>query len=176
MEPWGYPNTGASTVRSLYVSTFEKEEFMYRWIHPVLSKTMVWRTRWFAALSKIQPPLLLQRISLSVNPFFFALSLLLHHFFSFNGHGTAPQTTRSLYDDLKRRTQGNTTLLTILSIFVLSWLTLAFCITASFFLSRSNGMATDIGSLAPGMDGHAVRLGIGCKGIRKTAGTLLFFY
>jgi hypothetical protein len=31
-------------------------------------------------------------------------------------------------------------------------------------------MATDIGSLAPGMDGHVVGLGIGRKELRKTWG------
>jgi hypothetical protein len=36
---------------------------------------------------------------------------------------------------------------------------LQFC---SFFLSWSNGMTADIGSLAAGLDGHVVRLGIWC--------------
>jgi hypothetical protein len=36
------------------------------------------------------------------------------------------------------------------------------------FLSRSSKMATDIRSLAPGLDGHVVRLVIGRKGLRKT--------
>ncbi|SAM05185.1 hypothetical protein [Absidia glauca] len=72
--------------------------------------------------------------------------------------------TRTLCNYLKRRTQGNPLLLTILSIFVLLWLTFAFCINAPFLPSRSNGMATDIGSLAPGLDGLVLRLGIGLKG------------
>jgi hypothetical protein len=39
------------------------------------------------------------------------------------------------------------------------------------FLSRLNKMATDIGSLAAGLDGHMVRLGIGRKGLRRQGGT-----
>jgi hypothetical protein len=46
-------------------------------------------------------------------------------------------------------------------------LSLTFIITLPF-LSRSNEMATDIGSLAPGMDGHAVRLGI-TKNLEKSS-------
>jgi hypothetical protein len=42
----------------------------------------------------------------------------------------------------------------------------------SFFLRRSNKLATDIDSLAPGLDRHVVRLGIGRKGIRKSGETL----
>jgi hypothetical protein len=61
-------------------------------------------------------------------------SLLLHHFFLYIDIGNVPRTTRSLYNDLKRRTQGSSLLLTILSIFVLPWLTFTFCITAPFFL------------------------------------------
>jgi hypothetical protein len=45
----------------------------------------------------------------------------------------------------------------------------------SFFLGESVGMATDIGSLAPGMGGHVFRLGIGRKGLRRTKEVLSFF-
>jgi hypothetical protein len=34
-------------------------------------------------------------------------------------------------------------------------------VIALLFLSRFNRLATDLGSVAPGMDGHVVRLGIG---------------
>jgi hypothetical protein len=58
-----------------------------------------------------------------------------------------------------------------LSIFVSPRLTFAFCIIAPFFHMRSNGMATDIASLTPGLDAHGLRSGIGRKGLRKTWGT-----
>jgi hypothetical protein len=45
---------------------------------------------------------------------------------------------------------------------------------APFFLGRSNGMATDIGSLAPGRDGHELGLGIELK-ITKNRENLTFF-
>jgi hypothetical protein len=35
-------------------------------------------------------------------------------------------------------------------------------------------MATDIGSLAPGLDGHVVRLGINARGYEKHGGRQLF--
>jgi hypothetical protein len=76
--------------------------------------------------------------------------------------GTASRATHFLFKDPKRRTQGDPLLLTILSIFALPWLTFVFQISASFFfLGRSNGKATDISFLAPGLDGHTLRLGIG---------------
>jgi hypothetical protein len=50
----------------------------------------------------------------------------------------------------------------------LARLTFALCIIASFILSRSKGMTTDIGSLAPELDVHVVRLEIGRKGLRQT--------
>jgi hypothetical protein len=37
----------------------------------------------------------------------------------------------------------------------------------SFFFRGSNGVTTGIGSLAAGMVGHVVKLGIGQKGLRK---------
>jgi hypothetical protein len=46
-------------------------------------------------------------------------------------------------------------------------LTFAVFIIAAFFPSGSNGIATDIGSLAPGLEGHVLRLGIGFKGLQK---------
>jgi hypothetical protein len=78
--------------------------------------------------------------------------------------------TRPLYDDLERRMQGNYPLLTILSTFVFPWLTFTFLLHCSFFVSKLNGMATEIGSLVAGLDGHGLRLGIGRKGLRKTWG------
>jgi hypothetical protein len=50
----------------------------------------------------------------------------------------------------------------------LTLLTLTSSIITLLFLSRSTEMATDIGSLAVGLDAHVVRLGIGRKGLRKT--------
>jgi hypothetical protein len=98
-------------------------------------------------------------------------SLLLHHIFSFNWH-----YRRTTYDlhfiyELERRAQGNSLLLSALSIFVLPWLTFTFCIIAPSFLSRSNGLATDIGSLEPGLDAHVPRLGIGTDFLDTTSDT-----
>jgi hypothetical protein len=45
-----------------------------------------------------------------------------------------------------------------------------------FFLSRSLGMASDIGSLAAGLDGHDLRLRIGLKGLRKNGKLAIFFF
>jgi hypothetical protein len=100
---------------------------------------------------------------------FFASSLLLRLFF-FIEIGIAQTTTRPLYNDLQWRMQGSSLPLTVLSIFVLPWLTFTFCTIVAFFLKRSNGMAMDIGSLALGHNGHLIRLGIGLKGLRKTRG------
>jgi hypothetical protein len=47
--------------------------------------------------------------------------------------------------------------------------TLTSFIITLLFLTRFNRMATDIGSLAPGLDGHVVRSGIGREGLRKTS-------
>jgi hypothetical protein len=99
---------------------------------------------------------------------FFASSLLHHHFFRSVDIGTTSWTTRPLYQNLERRTQGDSYFLAILSIFVLPWPPFTFCIFASHFLNRLNGKATYIGSLAPGLDGLVHRLGIGTKGSRKT--------
>jgi hypothetical protein len=41
--------------------------------------------------------------------------------------GTTSRTIHPLYNDLKRQRQGRSLILTILSIFVLPWLTFAFC-------------------------------------------------
>jgi hypothetical protein len=71
---------------------------------------------------------------------------------------------------------GNSRLSATLSIFGLPWLTVASCIIALFFLSRSNGMATDIGSLALGLDEHVVRLGIERKVLRKIGETFTIFF
>jgi hypothetical protein len=107
--------------------------------------------------------------SLLLSVQFFASSLLLHLFFFYNpiSIGNTSRTTRFLYNNLERWTQGNFLLLTILAIFVLPWLTFAFCLIAPFFLEWSNGMTTDIGSLAAGMDGHEFWLEIGRKGLRN---------
>jgi hypothetical protein len=50
-----------------------------------------------------------------------------------------------------------------LSLTILSYScpTFTFCIIAPFYLSRSTGIATDIGFLAAGLDGHVVGSGIG---------------
>jgi hypothetical protein len=61
-----------------------------------------------------------------------------------------------------------------LSIFAIPRLTFGFCIIAIFLHKRSNGMTTDIGSLASGMDGHVIRLGIGRMALRKTVQPLQF--
>jgi hypothetical protein len=50
----------------------------------------------------------------------------------------------------------------------LALLTLTSSIVTLFFLSGSDEMATEIGSLAPGLDG--------CKGLRKTRGNPPIFY
>jgi hypothetical protein len=73
--------------------------------------------------------------------------------------GTALRTPHPLYNDRKGRAQGNSLLLTILSIFVLPRLTFVFCINTILFFSGFSKMATDVGSLAPGLDVHVVRLG-----------------
>jgi hypothetical protein len=85
--------------------------------------------------------------------------LLLYFFITFflsNNISTAPRTTRTRYNALQRRMQGNSLLLTILSIFFLSWLTFAFCITATLILGISYKTATYIGLLTPGHDGHGL--------------------
>jgi hypothetical protein len=93
-------------------------------------------------------------LHISVNP----LSWL---FFSFIKLETALQTTRPLYNDLKRWTQGNSFLLTILSILVFL-LPLAFLHHCSFF---SQSIEWDgNGSLTAGLDGHGIRL----QGSQKT--------
>jgi hypothetical protein len=104
---------------------------------------------------------------------FFASSLLLHHFFLSIDNVTAPWTTHSSCKDLGRRTHGNSHLHTISPIFVLPWLTFAFCIITPSFVSRSIGTATDIEFLAPGLEGHVVRLGIRRKALR-ILGEILF--
>jgi hypothetical protein len=60
--------------------------------------------------------------------------------------------------------------------FSLTLLTLTSSIITLLFLGRSNGMATDIGFLAAGLDGHGVRLGIGRKGLRQHWETLTTFF
>jgi hypothetical protein len=87
--------------------------------------------------------------------------LLLPHFFLSIDIGAALRMSPPLYNkynNLERRTQGSSLLITILCIFVLPWLTFACCILAPFFSSRSNGLAANIGSLAPGLNGHALRV------------------
>jgi hypothetical protein len=94
----------------------------------------------------------LQVATWSANPFFFASSLPLDHFFFLAVDiCTTPWTARLLFDVLRRRTLGNPLLLTIMSVIIFPWLTFAFCTTALLFLRWSNGMATDIDSLAPGL-------------------------
>jgi hypothetical protein len=46
----------------------------------------------------------------------------------------------------------------------------------SLFPGGSNEMAADIASLAPGLDVHALNLGIGPKGLRKKLGTIACFF
>jgi hypothetical protein len=58
----------------------------------------------------------------------------------------------------------------------LPWLTFIFSTNASLFLGKSNGMATEISSLAPGLDELVVRLGIGRNGLRKTCGDHCNFF
>jgi hypothetical protein len=84
------------------------------------------------------------------------------------------QTTRFLYNHLERQMLGNSLLLTVLSIFVLPWLTFAFCFIEPFFLKSSNEMAMDIGSLAPVLDEHELRLGVKTKRLRKNGEPLAF--
>lgn len=74
--------------------------------------------------------------------FFFFLLLLCFFFLSIN-ISTVPRTTRALHNDLGWRTQGNSLLLTILSVFPLPWLTFTFCFIAPFPPSRWNRLATD---------------------------------
>jgi hypothetical protein len=105
----------------------------------------------------------------------FASPLLPHHFLFSIDIGTNPRATRSLYHDIKRRTQGKSFLLTISSILSYHDQHFAFCIFVPFLLRWSNGMATDIGSLAAGLDGLVVRSGIRGKGLPKTLVTPQFF-
>jgi hypothetical protein len=72
--------------------------------------------------------------------------------------------------------QGISLLLTILSIFVYPWVTFAFCVIPPLFLSRSNEMATNIGFLAPGHNGHALEIEIGLKGLPKSKGNPRNFF
>jgi hypothetical protein len=58
----------------------------------------------------------------------------------------------------------------------LTLLTLTPSVITLLFLNRFNRMATDMDSLAAELDGHVVRLGIGCKGLRKTRGNPLYFF
>jgi hypothetical protein len=94
---------------------------------------------------------------------FFASSLLLHNFFLSINNSTALKNTRSSYNFLNRRTQGNTLLLICLSIFVFPWPTFTFCMIAPFFLRWTDEMLADIGSLARGLDGLVAILGNGRK-------------
>jgi hypothetical protein len=96
----------------------------------------------------------------------FASSLLLQHFLILIDIDTTRRTKCLLYNYYERRTQGDSLLLTILSIFASPWLTFAFCINAPFFLGWSKGIKTDMSSLAAGMDEHVVRIGIRRKGDR----------
>jgi hypothetical protein len=90
--------------------------------------------------SDIQTPLLAAKTHFYPSILYFASSLLLYHFFFLSTSiGTTPQTIRPLYNKLDRRTHGTSLLLTILSIFVLPWLTFAFCIIAPFFLNNRMG-------------------------------------
>jgi hypothetical protein len=110
--------------------------------------------------------------SLFLSILFFASSLPLQHFFLSINIGTAPRSTHPLYNYHERRV--------ILSFspscpsFVLPWLT--FCIIASCFHSRSNGMATDIGFMAPRGIWHILRLAIWSKELRKTWGNPWIFF
>jgi hypothetical protein len=60
--------------------------------------------------------------------FYFSISII-----------TVPRTTRSLHNDHTWRTQGNSLLLTNLSIFVLPWLTLTISLITVFHLTDSTG-------------------------------------
>jgi hypothetical protein len=51
-------------------------------------------------------------------------------------------------------------------------LTFAFCNIAALFLSRFDRMATNIGSMAAGLDERVIRLGIGRKGFEKRGETV----
>jgi hypothetical protein len=55
-----------------------------------------------------------------------------------------------------------------LSFFVFPWLTLTSFNITLLFLGRFNRMATGTDSLAPGLDGHVLRLGIGRKKLGKS--------
>jgi hypothetical protein len=126
----------------------------------------------FPCQLNVQTPILaIIQESTSPSILFFASSLLLHHFFFFIGIYTVLRAAHPLYDSFEWRMQGNSLLLTILSIFAVPWITLAFCILAPFFHSISNGMVADIGSLTSWLDGHVIRFGIGHKGLRKTWGS-----
>jgi hypothetical protein len=59
--------------------------------------------------------------------------------------------------------------------FALPWLILTSSIITLLFLDRLNRMATDIDSLAAGLDGHVLGLGIGTKGLRKNGNPYNFF-
>jgi hypothetical protein len=133
------------------------------------------RCVWFAA-----PTIFKLRLDykglLFVDSFFFAFLCFFITFFLSINISTTSWTTRPLFDDLEGRIQGNPHLPTILSIFVLPWLTFAFCMNGPLFLSRSNGMTADIGSMAPGMDEDGPGLGIGTKGITKNIRSPAHFF
>jgi hypothetical protein len=110
----------------------------------------------------------LQRWPFFRQSFIFASSLLLFHFFF--SIDKAPH-----YDQLSvyRMTLNDKRRVTLsfppsCSIIVFSWLTFTFLHRCSFFLGRFNRMATVTGFLASGHDGHALGIGIGNKGLRKT--------
>jgi hypothetical protein len=104
---------------------------MWDCILPLTQKRKIWT----APLPDLKRRFWLQRfIFLSIR--YFASSLLLQHFLLTINIGTAPRTTCHLWNDLTRQTQGNSLLLTILSIFVMPGLTFAFCTIAPFLLKK----------------------------------------
>jgi hypothetical protein len=113
----------------------------------------------------IQTPVMAIKNHFVRSSFYLFLLSFFNFFFLSIDIDIALWTTRPLSNDIERRTQGSPLLLTILSMFVLPWLTFAFCFIAPLFLGRSNGMTTDIGSLAAGLDPHVAILGIGRKGL-----------
>jgi hypothetical protein len=112
-----------------------------------------------------------QRVTFSVVLCFFISSSL----FFFFPSTLAPHYERPVRytTTLKDKRKVTLSFFSVLSIFVLPWLTFAICIIASF-LQKSNGTSTVIGSLAPGWNGHGLGLGT-TKNMGKPSQLFFFF-
>jgi hypothetical protein len=107
--------------------------------------------------------------------FYSLLLLFLHHFFLSIDICNALRITRSLCNDICRRTQGNTILLTLWSIFILPWLTFTF---APLLLFSQYTERDENGYRLHGTSTECTRThsGIGLKGSRKNGETFSIFF